>query len=139
MAEQHPDRLSLHSQTCMTKLHQQLRCTAGAQEYRTAACNPGSVLTFAPPTLQVYPDRVAGLPPQQFGRLLQTLEVGVASNDREALLSSLEAVASLGQHDYELRTGGHPGVQAAGAWQPLLWSGGVAWGGVCCNFPKDAG
>ena len=68
-----------------------------------------------PPPLQVYPDRVAALPPQQFGRLLQTLEIGVASNDREALLSSLEAVASLGRHDYELRKGGRPGVQAAGA------------------------
>ena len=67
---------------------------------------------------------MAALPPHQFGRLLQTLEIGVASNDREALLSSLEAVASLGRHDYELRRGGHPGVQAAGAGAgfPLLGS-----------------
>ena len=56
---------------------------------------------------------MAGLPPQQFRRLLQTLEIGVASNDREALLSSLEAVASLGRHDYELCKGGQPGVHAA--------------------------
>ena len=87
--------------------------------------------------LQVYPDRVAGLPPQQFGRLLQTLKIGVASNDREALLSSLEAVASLGRHDYELRKGGQPGVQAAGARLPLL--GWPALAGACCSSPAIAG
>eukprot|EP00891_Asterochloris_glomerata_P009020 jgi/Astpho2/9020/fgenesh1_pg.00133_%23_51_t len=51
---------------------------------------------------------------QLLAHMLETLEIGVASNDREALLSSLEAVASLGRHDYELCKGGQPGVQAAG-------------------------
>lgn len=61
--------------------------------------------------LQVYPEKVAALPPQQLQTLLHTLEFGIASSEPAAVQSALEALAALAKFDHQSKQSGQPGLQ----------------------------
>ena len=62
--------------------------------------------------MQVYPEKVAALPPQQLQTLLHTLEFGIAAPEPEAVQSALEALAALARFDYQSKQSGQAGLQA---------------------------
>ena len=70
-----------------------------------------SLGTFWSPA-QVYPEKVAALPSQQFQTLLQTLEFGVHSTEPDAMQSALEALAALAKFDFQCKKTGQAGLPA---------------------------
>ena len=66
-------------------------------------------------TLEVFSDRVAQLPPRDFGALLASLRFGLQHADSDMSCASLEAAGALASFHFTARRSGQPGLGAHAA------------------------